>query len=53
MFDYRKTQDFLYYVERLDNAYMEYIDRIREAEERKRAIQSNEVNPKSRMRRRG
>lgn len=38
-FDYGKRQDFLYYVERLDEKFMEHVKKTQEEEERKKQQQ--------------
>ena len=35
-FGYEKTQDFLHYIERLDERYMEFVKEAQEKEEQKR-----------------
>jgi len=49
-FDYAKAQDFLLYVERMDTMFMEHVAKLRDDEERKRNLKSNEKRPHNRKR---
>ncbi|UTC28377.1 hypothetical protein GURKE_03510 [Brevundimonas phage vB_BpoS-Gurke] len=45
-FDFSMTQDFLYYTERLDEAYMAFVKKLQEEEERKRGSNATPPRPK-------
>ncbi len=40
-YDHGKTQEFLYYMERLDDRYMAFVKKIQEDEERKNSVKNS------------
>jgi hypothetical protein len=49
-FDYSHRQDFLYYIERLDEKYMEFVKKAQDEEERKRNNNGTPPRPGSKGR---
>lgn len=50
-YEYSRRTEFLFYVERLDGAYMDHVERKREEQERAERNKSSEIGSKGRRQR--